>query len=298
MLLTIRTAFFSVLLAANVFFWQDAEAAEITSKPVLDFKAKTQGTVITGQRATEVAQSELPDWRRYSAASAASGRAPMIALVIDDLGHNEKEFVGVMALGEGITLAILPYTNRAAEFAQRARQHGFEILVHMPMEPNDSSADPGPNALLTNLSDNELMRRLSDNLARLTGYVGINNHMGSKFSQNRHVMSLVLGELEARGLLYLDSVTINSTIGARLAEASRIPHASRDVFLDNFAEQSFIENQLRALEKVARDTGRAVAIGHPYDETLAVLKRWLPDARRRGFEFVPISTIAALECAC
>ena len=106
----------------------------------------------------------------------------MIALVIDDLGHNEEEFVGVMALGEGITLAILPYTNRAAEYAQRARQHGFEILVHMPMEPNDSSADPGPNALLTNLSDNELMRRLSDNLARLTGYVGINNHMGSKFS--------------------------------------------------------------------------------------------------------------------
>ena len=78
----------------------------------------------------------------------------------------------------------------------------------------------------------------------------------------------------------------------------RMPHASRDVFLDNITEQSFIEEQLRALEKVARKNGRAVAIGHPYDETLAVLKLWLPDARRRGFEFVPISTIAALECAC
>ncbi len=78
----------------------------------------------------------------------------------------------------------------------------------------------------------------------------------------------------------------------------RMPHASRDVFLGNITGQSFIEDQLRALEKIARKNGRAVAIGHPYDETLAVLKLWLPDARRRGFEFVPISTIAALECAC
>ena len=77
-----------------------------------------------------------------------------------------------------------------------------------------------------------------------------------------------------------------------------MPYASRDVFLDNLAEQGFIEGQLRAVEKVARQTGRAGAIGHPYDETLEVLRRWLPDARKRGVEFVPISTIAALECAC
>ena len=298
--LAVFAAFFIALLAANAFPWQDTEAAETKSKSSLAVKAvaQTQAPKIVPPRAPQISQSELPDWRRYAAPSTESGEVPIIALVIDDLGHNEGEFVRVMALGKGITLAILPYTKRAAEFAQRARQQGFEILVHMPMEPEDSSADPGPNALMTNLSDSELMRRLSDNLARLAGYVGINNHMGSKFSQNRHAMSLVLGELEARGLLYLDSVTINSTIGARLAEESRMPYASRDVFLDNLAEQSFIEDQLRVLEKIARETGRAVAIGHPYDETLAVLKRWLPDARRRGFEFVPISTIAAMECAC
>jgi len=262
--------------------WQDAAAAEANSETV----------------AVEPAQPELPDWRRYAALSKESGEAPIIAVVIDDLGHSEGEFSRVMALGEGITLAFLPYTARVAEYAQRARAKGFKILVHMPMEPTDSSADPGPNALLTGIGDSELMRRLSHNLSRLAGYVGINNHMGSKFSQNRRAMSLVLNELEARGLLYLDSVTVSSTIGARLAEASRMPYASRDVFLDNLAEQGFIEGQLRAVEKVARQTGRAVAIGHPYDETLEVLRRWLPDARKRGFEFVPISTIAALECAC
>jgi len=268
-LAAIITALSIILLAVG---WQDAAAAE--------------------------AKSQLPDWRRYAALSNESGEAPIIALVIDDLGHSERELKRVMALGEGITLAFLPYPERAPELAGRARENGFEILVHMPMEPTDKSADPGPNALLTGIGDSELMRRLSHNLARLSGYVGINNHMGSKFSQDRYAMALVLNELEARGLLYLDSVTIGSTVGARLAETSRMPYASRDVFLDSLAEQSFVERQLRQVERVARQTGRAVAIGHPYDETLEVLERWLPDARKRGFEFVPISTIAALECAC
>ncbi|MEE8171708.1 MAG: divergent polysaccharide deacetylase family protein [Alphaproteobacteria bacterium] len=291
-------AFSLVLLAASAFAWQEVQGADADLEPFLELSEVKQTPTITNTHAPEVAQTELPDWRRYAALSKDSGEAPIIALVIDDLGHTEREFTRVMALGEGITLAFLPYTKRVAEYAQRARKNGFEILVHMPMEPTDSAADPGPNALLINISESEMMRRLSDNLARLAGYVGINNHMGSKFSQNRRAMSLVLDELEVRGLLYLDSVTIGSTIGARLAEASRMPYASRDVFLDSLAEQSFIESQLRIVEKVARQSGHAVAIGHPYDETLEVLKRWLPDARKRGFEFVPISTIAALECAC
>lgn len=241
---------------------------------------------------------ELPDWRRFAALSKEAGTAPIIAIVIDDLGHSERDFSRVMSLGEGITLAFLPYTERVAEFAKRARQKGFEILVHMPMEPTDATVDPGPNALLTGLSDSELMRRLTENLARLEGYVGINNHMGSKFSQDKRAMGLVLDALDARGLLYLDSVTIGSTVGERVATASRMPFAARDVFLDTVADEKFIERQLRILEKVARETGHAVAIGHPYAETMAVLQRWLPEARKRGFEFVPISTVAALECAC
>ena len=241
---------------------------------------------------------ELPVWRRFAALSKETGTAPIIAIVIDDLGHTERDFSRVMSLGEGITLAFLPYTQRVAEFAKRARQKGFEILVHMPMEPTDATVDPGPNALLTGLSDSELMRRLTENLARLEGYVGINNHMGSKFSQDKRAMGLVLDALDARGLLYLDSVTIGSTVGERVATASRMPFAARDVFLDTVADEKFIERQLRILEKVARETGHAVAIGHPYAETMAVLQRWLPEARKRGFEFVPISTVAALECAC
>ena len=241
---------------------------------------------------------ELPDWRRFAALSKETGAAPIIAIVIDDLGHTERDLSRAMSLGEGITLAFLPYTTRVAEFAKRARQKGFEILVHMPMEPTNASVDPGPNALLTSLSDSELMRRLKQNLTRFEGYVGINNHMGSKFSQDKRAMGLVIDALGARGLLYLDSVTIDTTVGKSVAAASRIPFAARDVFLDSIADEKFVERQLRILEKIARKTGHAVAIGHPYSETMAVLQRWMPEARKRGFKFVPISTVAALECAC
>ncbi len=243
-------------------------------------------------------RSVLPDWRRYAAPSAESGEAPIIAIVIDDLGHSEREFARVLSLGSGITLAFLPYTERAPEFVRHARQEGFEILMHMPMEPINPSADPGPNALLTDLSEDELKRRLVYNLTRFSGYVGVNNHMGSKFSQHRRAMSLVLAELDSRGLLYLDSVTVSSTIGAHLAEASHMPFASRDVFIDNLVDRSSIERQLNLLEHVAHQSGRAVAIGHPHEETIDALVRWLPQARKRGFKFVPISTIAELECAC
>ncbi|MEC9453956.1 MAG: divergent polysaccharide deacetylase family protein, partial [Pseudomonadota bacterium] len=159
---TAFVAFLIAFLVVSTIAWQDAAAAEANSETV----------------AVEPAQPELPDWRRYAALSKESGEAPIIAVVIDDLGHSEGEFSRVMALGEGITLAFLPYTARVAEYAQRARAKGFEILVHMPMEPTDSSVDPGPNALLTGIGDSELMRRLSHNLSRLAGYVGINNHMG------------------------------------------------------------------------------------------------------------------------
>ena len=154
-----------------------------------------------GAAADDIGRADLPDWRCYAALSTESGDAPIIAIAIDDLGHSEREFSRVLALGKSITLAILPYTERAPEFAQLAREKGFEILVHMPMEPTDASADPGPNALLTGLSEGELKRRLAHNLSRFTGYVGVNNHMGSKFSQHRRAMSLVLAELESRGLL-------------------------------------------------------------------------------------------------
>lgn len=246
----------------------------------------------------EAAPETLPAWRRYASLRDMAASAPMIALVIDDLGFTERQVVRSMALDPAVTLAFLPYTPGASRLAATARQAGFELLVHLPMEPADHAADPGPDALLLGLSEAEFARRLERNLSRFGGYVGVNNHMGSAYTRDEAAMGRVMQELRARGLLFLDSVTTPASIAWRAADTFGVPHASRDVFIDADVDAGFIESQLALLESLARQRGAAIGIGHPYPETFAVLERWLPSARERGVTLVPLSRVVARACGC
>jgi polysaccharide deacetylase 2 family uncharacterized protein YibQ len=163
------------------------------------------------------------------------------------------------------------------------------------MEPGSAVADPGYNALLTGLDEEEIMRRFRWGLSQFEGYVGVNNHMGSKFMARADLVEPLLAEMNARGLMFLDSRTDRTTVGARLAGGMDLPHASRNVFLDNELDADKIAAQLAQLERVARRKGHAIAIGHPHDVTVDVLAEWIPKARARGFALVPVSAIVKLE---
>jgi polysaccharide deacetylase 2 family uncharacterized protein YibQ len=162
--------------------------------------------------------------------------------------------------------------------------------VHLPMEPS-GSADPGPEALRTDLDERELRRRIQLNLSHFDSYVGVNNHMGSKFTAARPGMEIVIDEMKRRGLLFLDSRTSAQSVGAELAAASGVPNASRHIFLDDVLSSDNVWHQLGELEKVARRNGYAIAIGHPHDNTLNALAEWLPSLREKGLVLVPITTI-------
>jgi hypothetical protein len=125
----------------------------------------------------------------------------------------------------------------------------------------------------------------------MDGYVGINNHMGSRFTQDRAGMSVVMTEVKARGLLFLDSVTIGHTVGAATAEPLHVPFAERNVFLDDQPTVAGVSHQIAVLEQVARRHGSAIAIGHPHPATLAVLAQWLPGAASRGVAIVPLTSV-------
>ena len=159
----------------------------------------------------------------------------------------------------------------------------------MPMEPLAAHLDPGPGALLTTLSPDEIARRLEHSLAAFDGYVGINNHMGSRFTGDREHMLPVLTELQRRGLLFLDSVTVGNTVGPALAEALHLPHARRHVFLDDSPTPAAVRASLVRVEQVARQTGTAIAIGHPHDVTLEAVSAWLPGLAAKGFVLAPLS---------
>lgn len=236
--------------------------------------------------------ADLPPWQRYAVAVAvpAAGRA-RVTIVLDDLGIDAKAAAEAARLPGPLTLAFLPYAANLPAQAAAARGQGHELIVHMPMAPLGPSANPGPNVLRGDLPPAELQRRLDHNLGRFSGYVGLNNHMGSALTADRPAMELVMRELKARGLLFLDSRTTASTVAATVAREMGVPYASRQVFLDNDRRPAAIRRQLAELEHLARRDGSAIAIGHPYPETLAMLAVWLPELAKRGIDLVPLSAV-------
>ncbi|MBO6781860.1 MAG: divergent polysaccharide deacetylase family protein, partial [Alphaproteobacteria bacterium] len=234
----------------------------------------------------------LPPWRKNAVPADVRAGQPMIAIVIDDMGIDRARSARTVALPAPLTLAYLAYAGDLEAQTAAARTAGHELLVHVPMEPGTAATDPGPNALLTGLSDAELRRRIAWNLAQFDGYVGINNHMGSKATGDTSLMAPVMDELARRGLLFLDSRTAASTVAERTARATGIPALRRDVFLDHDPSPIAVRAALLDLEKVAEQQGFAIAIGHPKDATIAALAEWLPDVRSRGFAVVPVSAVA------
>jgi len=232
-----------------------------------------------------------PDWLRFAAKSPAAIELPMIALIIDDLGIDRRRSEKILQLPTPLTLAFLPYARKLEDITARARSSGHELMVHVSMEPSSETADPGPNVLKTNMTPDELKERIDWALSRFSGYVGINNHMGSRFTTDQKGMAVIMDELKRRGLLFLDSRTAGGTVGGRLAMEAGVPFAERNVFLDNVNEEAAVEQQLEQLEKTARKNGWAIGIGHPKDATIAVLSRWIPKMEERGVVLVPLTAI-------
>ena len=236
---------------------------------------------------------EPPAWQLYAVSppSAIPG-TPMIALMIDDMGEAREWSDRIVALPGPLTLAYFPHAPGLDEQVAEARRAGHEIMLHLPMEPDDPSENPGPDPLLTSLDTDELRSRVNAMLDSIDGYVGVNNHMGSKFTRDEAAMALVLGAVRDRGLLFVDSRTAANSAAERLARDLGVPALRRDIFIDNDADDTLIAVQLAALEQHARDHGFAIGIAHPRPHTIEALINWLSTVSERGFVLVPISTIA------
>jgi uncharacterized protein len=230
-------------------------------------------------------------WLRNARPLADTKSLPAVAIVIDDLGLGAQFTRQAIALDGAVTLALMTYADHLSEWTGAARAAKHELLVHVPMQPINGKIDPGPKALTVGMSQAEILDRLRWGLGRMDGYVGINNHMGSRFTQDRAGMAVVMAEVKARGLLFLDSVTIGRTVGPATAAPMRVPFAERNVFLDDVATVAGVSRQIAVLEQVARKHGTAIAIGHPHPATLDVLAQWLPKAVSRGIAVVPLTSV-------
>jgi polysaccharide deacetylase 2 family uncharacterized protein YibQ len=212
-----------------------------------------------------------------------------IVLIIDDVGFDGQPIERLMALDPNVNVAILPNGTRAAEFATRLNERGFEILCHLPMEPKGRET-PGRNAILTSMSDEEITRATRENIEAVPHARGVNNHMGSLATSDRRVMESVLRALPD-GMYFIDSRTAGGSIAADVARELNVRTATRHVFLDDIATPAGVRRQVQALADAAEKRGVAIGIGHPYPVTLRVLAEELPELKARGFRLIRASDV-------
>lgn len=213
----------------------------------------------------------LPSEPVSAPVSGMAGEYPVIAILIDDVGHSLTQGRRLLALPEPVSLAILPHTQAARTLAEEAAARGRTVILHQPME-NGAGLSIGPGGLYSGMPAAELQQVLRTNLDSFGHIRGLNNHMGSRLTAERPAMDQVMQVLRERELFFIDSRTTHHTQAAFAAEAAGVPHLSRNVFLDNERSAEAIGRAFdRALE-VARREGQALVIGHPYPQTLEFLE--------------------------
>lgn len=206
-----------------------------------------------------------------------------LAIVIDDLGYQMDVFNNLIKLDFEITYSILPQLAHSLESAEIATQAGRLIILHLPMQPKDQAIyNPGPGALLIHDTPAQIYEKMVLNLNSVPYALGVNNHMGSAFTQDAAGLDTMMGILSQNTLFFLDSKTAPGNTAKQAAKTHTVPYLSRDIFLDNDENEELIRIQLFKAVKLARKRGRAIAIGHPYPETHAVLAEYLPDLEAQG----------------
>ncbi len=216
---------------------------------------------------------------------------PAIGIIIDDMGNLEQRDKRALQLPGPVTFAFLPHTPHARKLAELAHQLNKEVMLHLPMQPiENDKVDPG--ALTLHMTARQFEQQLTLDFAAIPHIVGINNHMGSLLTQHPGHMQWLMTELNKRKNLYfVDSYTSKNSIAQQLANENQIPNMRRDVFLDHDRNPDTIRFHLQRLINKARKNGTALAIGHPFPETIAVLKEELPKLRAQGIILLPVSQL-------
>ncbi len=211
-----------------------------------------------------------------------------VAIVIDDLGESEEAVYRLLEFQEDFTFSILPYLEKSTEIAMLLHEHQKEILLHLPMEPQGYEY-PGKGAIMMNMAPDTIQHTIEQNLQIVPYAVGVNNHMGSRLTTSPQKMQVVLQTLHHHNLFFLDSRTTSSSVAYKTAQQLGIKSAERKVFLDVIPQYDLVRDQLLELALLAERGEPAIAIGHPKEATLRVLKELLPEFKRRNIQIVRLS---------
>ena len=245
--------------------------------------------VSTAKKAVQHQLSSAPVKKPRGATSSLikSGKPGRVAIIIDDMGTSVQEVQSLMGIGVPLTFSIIPGLSKATEVSRQARQNGYQVMIHLPMEPEGyPQRRLEKNGLLLAHSDAELRQRVVSYLQLVPGATGANNHMGSRFTANHGKMRVVLSLLKEKELYFVDSVTTSKSVGVQEARELGVKTAARQVFLDNVQDVAAIRKQLLELADKSRKRGSAIGICHPHAATIKALQEMLPELEKNGITFV------------
>ena len=214
-----------------------------------------------------------------------------LTIIIDDFGYrNDEVSDGFLSLGANLTFAVIPGHKYSRSFAKKAFERGYEIIIHMPMESHVSSSGEEVFVLNTDMTSSEIESRMENVITHLPQAVGMNNHQGSKATENKRVMNVVGSVLKKYGKYFVDSRTTPESIAESMMMSLGVHTTNRDVFLDNEADSYLINKQLDQLISTAQHKGSAIGVGHARPMTLQVLQKRIPELKKAGFQFKFVSS--------
>lgn len=216
--------------------------------------------------------------------------AGRMAIVIDDWGYSLNNLRIIEQIKQPLTCAILPGLKNSNLVMQKLNNLGFEIILHLPMEPKEKH-NLEKNTITLGLDAEGIRKIFEKDLSSITFAKGVSNHMGSRITEDKKTSALVMAEAKKRKLYFFDSFVTNKSTCPALAKQMKIRFAKRDIFLDNQDDFEYIERQLIKLKHLARKQGIAIGIAHDRIHTLLVLKEMLGQMEKEGYEFVFLSQV-------
>lgn len=233
---------------------------------------------------------------QHSISQASSEIKGYIAIVIDDFGNKGEGTAEMLGMNIPITAAVMPFMPYSIEDAQAAHEAGLEVILHIPMEPVKGKPHwLGPKAITSNLSDSQVNALVQEAMIEIPFAVGVNNHMGSKITQDRRIMKAVLSSIKDKSMFYVDSKTTQNSVVDSVAEEMETPYIPRDVFLDNEKSQRSIEKKMDELAELALRRGYALGIGHVGPEggtvTARAIKAKYKEFTEMGIKFIFVTDL-------
>ncbi|TRZ94120.1 divergent polysaccharide deacetylase family protein [bacterium] len=215
---------------------------------------------------------------------------PKIAIVLDDWGYNLHNLKIAEEIKQPLTMSVLPNLDYSRTVCEELHKRGFEIILHLPMEPHEK-INLEKNTIMVSMDQDTIRNVINSDLTNVLYASGVSNHMGSAATENSATMTVVFKELKKKKLYFLDSFVSSHSVCHNLARKIKLRFARRDIFLDNQENASYIKNQISKLKSKAKIYGQAIGIGHDHKVTLEVLKEVLPKLEKEGYQFVYLSEL-------